>query len=325
MEARDGRDRARDRGQPADATLCGTPLALLALAGPEAEGDCAAASVRIEGDAEIAQKFRELLRARRSPDLEEELSRVIGATWRRASVGEFRARSARPAVAARATRSRPARRNTCRRKAATCRRASRSTNSCGTSTQLRDDVERLERAHRAARARRATTSPRHRSCDARALSAAHDPARAGAARPGRHHPRDAPVPALRFVFYRRRRRGSSARAAAARGERICGSRSRSSARSSSSSARRCRRAATCCRADVADELAKLQDRVPPLPGAEARAIVERAYGRPVGEVFESFDEAAARGGVRSRRCTRRDAAGRHGGRRQGAAARRARG
>jgi ubiquinone biosynthesis protein len=43
-------------------------------------------------------------------------------------------------------------------------------------------------------------------------------------------------------------------------------------------------------ADIADELEKLQDRVPPFPGAEARAIVERAYGRPVTEVFEEFDE-----------------------------------
>jgi ubiquinone biosynthesis protein len=42
--------------------------------------------------------------------------------------------------------------------------------------------------------------------------------------------------------------------------------------------------------EIADELAKLQDRVPPFPGAEARAIVEQAYGRPVAEVFESFDE-----------------------------------
>jgi ubiquinone biosynthesis protein len=43
-------------------------------------------------------------------------------------------------------------------------------------------------------------------------------------------------------------------------------------------------------ADIADELAKLQDRVPPFPGTEARATCERAYGRPVSEVFESFDE-----------------------------------
>jgi len=42
--------------------------------------------------------------------------------------------------------------------------------------------------------------------------------------------------------------------------------------------------------DIADELEKLQDRVPPFPGAEARAIVERAYGRSVTEVFEQFDE-----------------------------------
>ena len=43
-------------------------------------------------------------------------------------------------------------------------------------------------------------------------------------------------------------------------------------------------------ADIADELAKLQDRVPPFPGSEARAIVETAYGKSVTEVFERFDE-----------------------------------
>ncbi len=44
--------------------------------------------------------------------------------------------------------------------------------------------------------------------------------------------------------------------------------------------------------DVAVELAKLQDRVPPFPGVEARAIVERALGKPVGELFLDFDETA---------------------------------
>lgn len=43
-------------------------------------------------------------------------------------------------------------------------------------------------------------------------------------------------------------------------------------------------------ADVAGELAKLQDQVPPFPGAAARAIVERALGKPVGELFAEFDE-----------------------------------
>jgi len=43
-------------------------------------------------------------------------------------------------------------------------------------------------------------------------------------------------------------------------------------------------------ADIANELARLQDRVPPFPGAVAREIVERAHGRPVTETFSSFEE-----------------------------------
>ena len=42
--------------------------------------------------------------------------------------------------------------------------------------------------------------------------------------------------------------------------------------------------------DVAQELAKLQDRVPPFPGGEARAIVEKSLDKSVAELFESFDE-----------------------------------
>ena len=42
--------------------------------------------------------------------------------------------------------------------------------------------------------------------------------------------------------------------------------------------------------DIADELAKLQDRVPPFDGRVARAQVEASYGRPVAEVFASFEE-----------------------------------
>jgi len=42
--------------------------------------------------------------------------------------------------------------------------------------------------------------------------------------------------------------------------------------------------------DIAKELAKLQDRVPSFPGAQARTIVEKAYGKPVSEVFLHFDE-----------------------------------
>ena len=44
-------------------------------------------------------------------------------------------------------------------------------------------------------------------------------------------------------------------------------------------------------ADIADELALLRDQVAPFPGSQARAAVEHALGRPVGELYASFDEA----------------------------------
>ena len=42
--------------------------------------------------------------------------------------------------------------------------------------------------------------------------------------------------------------------------------------------------------DLADELAKLQDRVPPFSGVQARQLVEAAYDKPLNEVFAEFDE-----------------------------------
>ena len=42
--------------------------------------------------------------------------------------------------------------------------------------------------------------------------------------------------------------------------------------------------------DMADELAMLQDRVPPFPAEQAIEILEQAYGRSVREVFSRFDD-----------------------------------
>ncbi|MBB5204334.1 ubiquinone biosynthesis protein [Inhella inkyongensis] len=41
--------------------------------------------------------------------------------------------------------------------------------------------------------------------------------------------------------------------------------------------------------DIAEELAKLQDRVPSFPAAQSRALVERAFGKSIDAVFAQFD------------------------------------
>jgi ubiquinone biosynthesis protein len=41
--------------------------------------------------------------------------------------------------------------------------------------------------------------------------------------------------------------------------------------------------------DIADELTLLQDRVPAFAGQQAQALVEKAFGRPIADVFAQFD------------------------------------
>jgi len=43
--------------------------------------------------------------------------------------------------------------------------------------------------------------------------------------------------------------------------------------------------------DIADELARLQDQVPPFPSIQAIAVLEGLYGKPLLEVFKRFEEA----------------------------------
>jgi ubiquinone biosynthesis accessory factor UbiJ len=68
-----------DAGRPPDADISGSLLNLAALAGTHPEEVIQRGDVTIRGDAEIAQKFRELAMLLR-PDVEEELSRLIGDT-----------------------------------------------------------------------------------------------------------------------------------------------------------------------------------------------------------------------------------------------------
>ena len=42
--------------------------------------------------------------------------------------------------------------------------------------------------------------------------------------------------------------------------------------------------------DLADELALLQDRVPPFPGTQARALIEQSLMQPIEALFDDFDE-----------------------------------
>ncbi|HEV7137219.1 MAG TPA: SCP2 sterol-binding domain-containing protein [Steroidobacteraceae bacterium] len=62
---------------PADAEVIGGPLSLLALGGSAADARLARGEVEVRGDAELAQKFRELARLL-APDPEEALSVLTG-------------------------------------------------------------------------------------------------------------------------------------------------------------------------------------------------------------------------------------------------------
>ena len=42
--------------------------------------------------------------------------------------------------------------------------------------------------------------------------------------------------------------------------------------------------------DIAVELSKLQDKVPPFPGEQAVTIIEQAYGTPLSESFATFEK-----------------------------------
>ncbi|MEY4762447.1 MAG: hypothetical protein RLZZ200_2303 [Pseudomonadota bacterium] len=71
------RDASGGGNEAADATIRGTPLSLLAMLGREPQAVIRRGDVQLEGDAELAARFQEL-GALLHPDIEEELSRLVG-------------------------------------------------------------------------------------------------------------------------------------------------------------------------------------------------------------------------------------------------------
>ena len=269
--------------------ISGGPLSLLALARQTPRRPCSSAAMcEIRGDAELAQRFRELAHAA-APGSRRRSSRTRrSATCRRTSIGRF----ARAAFG-------------WTRNAASDPRCATSPSTWRTSASdlvprneaeqflrgvdaLREDVDRLEArldlliAHDAARA------PVKLRVLARLLA---DPARADPARAGRLRPRHSSVSAaaLRCLFSRPSI-WFERRAASSRGERL-----RLALEELGPIFVKFGQAVSTRRdllpPDIADELAKLQDRVPPFPGAVARAIIEtRLRHSPCREVFAEFDE-----------------------------------
>jgi ubiquinone biosynthesis protein UbiJ len=72
-----GADAASADAASADATIVGGPFGLLALGGDTPDAVLQRGDVEIRGDAELAQKFRELMLLLR-PDLEDDLSLLLG-------------------------------------------------------------------------------------------------------------------------------------------------------------------------------------------------------------------------------------------------------
>lgn len=78
LTAQDGQLRVTAPGESlAVATLSGTPLAMLRLLGGDPQALIREGEVRMTGDTDVANQFRDLLHMAR-PDLEDELSKLVG-------------------------------------------------------------------------------------------------------------------------------------------------------------------------------------------------------------------------------------------------------
>jgi len=78
LAARDGKILVSTPGElPAAAMLAGTPIAMIRLLAGDPQALIREGEVRISGDTDVANQFRDLLHMAR-PDLEEELAKLVG-------------------------------------------------------------------------------------------------------------------------------------------------------------------------------------------------------------------------------------------------------
>jgi len=78
LAARDGKILVSTPGElPATAMLAGTPIAMIRLLAGDPQALIREGEVRISGDTDVANQFRDLLHMAR-PDLEEELAKIVG-------------------------------------------------------------------------------------------------------------------------------------------------------------------------------------------------------------------------------------------------------
>ena len=287
----------------ADAVISGSPWSLV-------RAPCAAAEerrrrdrrgprgTRIRGDAEIASRYRELFALAR-PDLEEELSRLVGDVparrlsqfakaafaWARKSgrtagenVAEYLQEESRDLVNRAGTRGISARRRRiCARRPTASRSASRSLERRLQGTALM----RLRVAARLLQIQRALV--RHGLDDFVRATHLYRP--------------------FRFLFYLSPWTWFQRSAGATRGERL-----RLALEELGPIFVKFGQALSTRRdllpVDIADELAKLQDRVPPFDSDVAVATIERAYRPPARRMFSRASIGPRSPPPRSRRCMR---------------------
>jgi hypothetical protein len=279
------------------------PFALLDLFARREDGAVAheRAAVQISGDAEIAARYRDLIELAR-PDWEEELSRLIG---------DLPARRLSLAAQAALSWARGFARTAGANVAEYLQEESRALVSkpeveefLANVDELRETADRVE-ARLAPRARleRGSRAEGRRDAAARRRPAARDPSRAGAPRTRRLRTRHASVSPVSLLVLSVALDVVSAQRRSTRGERL-----RLALEELGPIFVKFGQAVSTRRdllpVDIADELAKLQDRVPPFDSKVAVATIEQAFGRPLQDIFATFEETRSRP-PRSPRCMAR--------------------